>query len=98
MRKSDEPYGNCLFYAKGTCKECINKCPANAITEKGHDKIKCNNYRLKVARRMIPLLSPLLKPYLRRINWEDRDDTFPVGCGFCQFGVPCMDKNPVKEM
>lgn len=97
-RKSDGPYGNCLFYAKGTCKECIIKCPANAITEKGHDKVKCNNYRLKVARRMIPRLSPLLKPYLRRINWRDRDDTYPVGCGFCQFGVPCMDKNPVKEV
>jgi epoxyqueuosine reductase len=97
-RKSDEPYGNCLFYANGTCKECISKCPANAITEKGHDKIECNNYRLKVARRMIPRLSTLLKPYLRRINWEDRDDTFPVGCGFCQFGVPCMDKNPIKDM
>ncbi|MFX1406063.1 MAG: hypothetical protein ACFFBW_03850 [Promethearchaeota archaeon] len=97
VRKSDEPYANCLFYTKGTCKECINKCPANAITEKGHDKIQCNNYRLKVARRMIPRLTPLLKPYLRRINWEDKDDTFPVGCGFCQFGVPCMDKNPMKD-
>ena len=24
-RKSDEPYGNCLYYAKGICKECIQK-------------------------------------------------------------------------
>ncbi|MFX0057344.1 MAG: hypothetical protein ACFE85_13750 [Candidatus Hodarchaeota archaeon] len=95
-RKSDDPYGNCLFYAEGTCKECINQCPANAISENGHDKVECNNYRLKIGRRMIPRLKSYLKPYSRRINWKDRDDTFPVGCAFCQFGVPCTDKNPVR--
>lgn len=97
VRKSDEPYGNCLFYSSGKCKECINKCPALAITEQGHDKIKCNEYRLKVARRIIPKLEDILKPYQRRINWKDREDNFPVGCGFCQFGVPCMDKNPTRK-
>lgn len=97
LRKSDDPYANCLYYSKRTCKECIEKCPANAISESGHDKMICNDYRFKVARRMIPRLGSILKPFSRRINWEDREDTFPVGCGFCQFGVPCMDKNPVKE-
>jgi hypothetical protein len=22
--------------------------------------------------------------------------SYPVGCAFCQFDVPCMDRNPVK--
>jgi epoxyqueuosine reductase len=96
-RKSDDPFSNCLFYSNGTCKECINKCPALAISKDGHDKMKCNEYRLKVARRMIPRLEGILKPYSRRINWKDREDNFPVGCGFCQFGVPCMDKNPTRK-
>ena len=39
-RKTQEPYANCLYYAKGTCKECTDKCPVNAITEKGYNKIK----------------------------------------------------------
>ena len=26
------------------CGDCIPRCPANAITEHGHDKIKCRKY------------------------------------------------------
>jgi epoxyqueuosine reductase QueG len=96
-RKSDEPYSNCLFYAKSICKECTNKCPANAITTEGHDKALCNNYRMKVSRRMVPRLTSILKPHTRNINGEWREKSFPVGCAFCQFGVPCMDKNPTKN-
>ncbi|MFX1558611.1 MAG: hypothetical protein ACFFC9_15270, partial [Promethearchaeota archaeon] len=69
-RKSDEPYANCLYYAKGTCRECAKNCPANAITEKGYDKTKCNKYRNKVAREMVPRLKTILKSYSRRINWK----------------------------
>lgn len=35
---------NCLFYVGVSCKACINRCPAGAITENGHDKIKCRAY------------------------------------------------------
>jgi len=35
---------NCLFYVDVSCKACINRCPAGAITENGHDKIKCRAY------------------------------------------------------
>lgn len=34
----------CLFYAKGTCGICIKRCPAGAITERGHNKKKCSAY------------------------------------------------------
>jgi len=42
------PYTNhrayCLFYSRGTCKKCIDRCPAGAINESGHDKSKCMAY------------------------------------------------------
>lgn len=94
-RKSDEPYTNCLYYAKGICKECVKKCPANAITENGHDKTRCNKYRTKIARKIVKLLKPLLKSYSHRVNWKFQAHNFPVGCEICQFGVQCTDKNPM---
>ena len=94
-RKSDEPYANCLYYAKATCRECAKNCPANAITEKGYDKMKCNKYRNKVAKNMVPRIKPILKAYSRRINWKYKAQNYPVGCELCQFGVECMDKNPM---
>ncbi|MHA1479334.1 MAG: hypothetical protein ACTSPU_14155 [Promethearchaeota archaeon] len=94
-RRSDEPYANCLYYAKATCRECAKNCPANAITEKGYNKTKCNKYRNKVAREMVPRLKPFLKTYGRRVNWKYKAHNFPVGCELCQFGVECMDKNPM---
>ncbi|OGO21342.1 MAG: hypothetical protein A2144_00690 [Chloroflexi bacterium RBG_16_50_9] len=43
-RTAEIPYANCLFYANHSCQACINRCPAGAITEKGHDKLKCHDY------------------------------------------------------
>lgn len=31
----------CLFLSKGTCGDCISRCPVKAIDENGHDKEKC---------------------------------------------------------
>ena len=43
-RTAKNRLSNCLFYAGVSCKACINRCPAGAITEKGHDKIRCRAY------------------------------------------------------
>jgi ferredoxin len=37
-------HANCLYYSYGTCKVCAKRCPAGAITTKGHDKDKCREY------------------------------------------------------
>lgn len=44
--------GYCLFFADGTCGKCIDRCPARAITEKGHDKEKCRRH-LKRSREYV---------------------------------------------
>ena len=94
----DEPYANCLFYSKGICKKCVEKCPVGAISEKGHDKIKCYNNEQKIARKQNLRLGPILKPHYRRIDGKWKEQLPPVGCAFCQFDVPCMDKNPMANV
>ena len=42
-RTARDLHSNCLFYANGKCGACIKRCPAGAITEKGHDKLKCRD-------------------------------------------------------
>lgn len=96
LRSYTNPYEYCLFHAEGTCGVCIEKCPGKAISEEGHDKNKCFKYENNVGRKVNDIVELDLKPHKRRINWKLRDQRPPVGCAFCQFGVPCMDKNPTK--
>ncbi|MFX0021709.1 MAG: hypothetical protein ACFE9S_05245 [Candidatus Hermodarchaeota archaeon] len=96
-RKDENPYTNCLYYSKGTCRRCAARCPANAIDENGHNKLKCHIYNRKIAEIMFNRIGPILKPLKRRINWILRPESYPVGCAFCQFDVPCMDKNPMAK-
>jgi hypothetical protein len=96
-RKSDNPFGNCLYYSEGTCRECEERCPAKAIDENGHDKIKCYVYNQKIARKVFSRIGPILKSHTRCVNWKLRPPSYPVGCAFCQFEVPCMDKNPIEK-
>jgi len=42
----------CLFYANGTCGECIQRCPIGAITEEGHNKELCSKY-VNVSRQYV---------------------------------------------
>ena len=45
IKPTPRPYAGhqayCLFFAEGSCGKCIDRCPARAITEAGHDKEKC---------------------------------------------------------
>ena len=96
-RRSDEPYANCLFYAKGECRKCEKRCPGEAITAEGHDKVKCREYGVIVSKEMNKRFRPLLKPHERNVQGTVIV-SYPVGCAFCQFNVPCMDKNPMAKV
>ena len=43
-RTATGPYSNCLAYVGLNCIACIKRCPAATISEKGHDKVKCEAY------------------------------------------------------
>jgi epoxyqueuosine reductase len=69
---------NCLYYYNKTCNVCAVRCPAGAITSKGHDKDKCSEYAYKV-------IGPSKKAeYGVKI----------AGCGLCQTKVPCEFEIP----
>ena len=79
------PYDNhrayCLFFSKGICGKCIQRCPAGALSKKGHDKNKCRSY-------MHPGTEDYVKTHFGFVGY---------GCGLCQTGVPCESRIPVKE-
>jgi epoxyqueuosine reductase len=80
-RTAEGPYGNCLFYFDSSCKACIERCPAGAISEQGHDKKKCGAYLQELG------YAPS----------KDYDDAVSVaGCGLCQTKVPCEFCVPAK--
>jgi epoxyqueuosine reductase QueG len=41
---AESPYAHCLHFSKGSCRACVERCPAGAITEEGHDKVRCREY------------------------------------------------------
>jgi epoxyqueuosine reductase len=73
--------GNCLFYDSGKCMKCAERCPAGAISAKGHDKERCKKYIREVA-----------NPYAL-----EKFDLQTNSCGLCQTGVPCESRVPVRK-
>ncbi len=82
-RTATGPYSNCLFYVNRSCRACIIRCPGEAISESGHDKIKCSDFT-----HAQPRLGKLQKTYGVEI----------LGCGLCQTKVPCEAQNPTRKL
>jgi len=57
VEPTKRPYNDhrayCPFYARGTCGDCIERCPAGALSKDGHDKEKCKAY-LDEMREYVP--------------------------------------------
>jgi epoxyqueuosine reductase len=89
LKPSDRPYenhlANCLFYAAGKCGKCILRCPGGAISEKGHDKLKC-----------FEVLFVKQKPWAEGAYGSGYIGGY-AGCGLCQTGVPCESRIPVLK-
>jgi len=86
LRRYNDHHAYCLFFAEGTCGKCIERCPAGAITEAGHDKVKCIHYR-KTA---------VFTRYVETHFGSDILGSPRYGCGLCQTKIPCESKIPSR--
>lgn len=93
-RLKDDPFANCLHYSGGGCAKCAARCPGRALTKDSHNKILCEVTRQRVSARLRSELGPFLRPITRRFLRIPVTD-YPIGCGICQYDVPCMDRNPM---
>jgi epoxyqueuosine reductase len=75
---------NCLHFRNEKCGKCILRCPAGAITEKGHDKDRCQKY----------ISSELLK--MKHLEYGLQNPS--LSCGLCQTGVPCEFEIPRSDL
>lgn len=81
-RPYQDPHAYCLHYTHDACRECIQRCPAGALSREGHDKRRCNAY-----------IQGQVVPYTKEhFGFPGRG-----GCGLCQTGVPCASKIPTME-
>ena len=80
-RPYDDHQAYCLFHSRGSCGKCITRCPAGAITEAGHDKVRCKAY---IRQKAMPFIQ-------ERYGFEGK------GCGLCQTGVPCESRIPLPD-
>ncbi len=71
----------CLYYSKGICGACIERCPVGAISKSGHDKVKCSKYTRSVT-----------ADYMKTLLGVDS-----YACGLCQTGVPCESGLPTAD-
>ena len=85
-RTVEGPYANCLFYVNEKCRACIERCPAGAITEKGHDKVMCGRYLRDIG----------YNPAQFQKGYDLEKSV--AGCGMCQTKVPCEALNPTKKL
>ncbi len=69
----------CLWYANGSCGVCMQRCPVDAISTRGHDKDSCFDY-----------IKQVTAPYA-----QQRFGTEATPCGLCQVGIPCEARIPL---
>lgn len=79
----DDPFAWCLKLARGTCGACIRRCPAGSIgeTTESRSKDRCYEHAYRV----------IAQRGRKVFGWEG-----VYGCGLCQTGVPCENRNPTE--
>jgi len=85
-RVYDSHVANCLFYQDGSCRQCIERCVAGAISEQGRSNIRCRENLGKE------------QPAMLKERGLDKELTgMAPACGLCSTKVPCEDRTPIPS-
>lgn len=79
-RPYDDHHAYCLFFYDGSCSGCQKRCPVGAVTDEGHNKLKCWNHAGVTCAQFV----------------KENYGFDGYGCGLCQTGVPCESGIPFK--
>ncbi len=79
-RPYDDHHAYCLFFTDGSCTTCRKRCPVEAVTKEGHNKVKCWDHAGGTCGRFV----------------KENYGFDGYGCGLCQTGVPCESGIPKK--
>lgn len=83
LEPTKRPYTKYNEYCLGeACLQCGRRCPAGAVSAKGHDKMKCALYAKEK-----------VMPYMKETYHVEGD----LGCGLCQTKVPCEFRIPGRK-
>ena len=83
-RKYTSPHEYCLFLSRQDCGLCMERCPAGAMTSRGQDKRKCQEYQVKALKIQGP-----------KLGLGSKITGMHLSCGLCQCGVPCEEGPPM---
>ena len=81
VRPYTDHHEYCLHFSQNTCRKCLKRCPAGALTDSGHDKNRCWDYLREVT----------------AAYGKEHFGIETHGCGLCQTGVPCESRIPRRE-
>ena len=79
---SAEPFANCLLLSGRECGACIDRCPAEAISDQGRSMRLCRSVAHDRSRQITPAY----------VGFK------VCGCGLCMTGVPCSTENPMRAV
>ena len=95
LREKDGHMSPCLQYEGGNCRQCIDRCPVNAISMEGLDKEKCYARKKSIESRYVTSYRNSMKMYPHPIAKSGKEyDGYSLGCALCQTGVPCERSFP----
>ena len=77
-RSYSGPFDYCLYFSRGICARCVQRCPVGSVRKEGRDKEPCSIH-----------LGPAMREYV-----ESHFDFKGYACGLCQTGVPCESRIP----